>query len=104
MSHPVCYTIQMIMKEMREMDKAFEDFSKACDNAIGKCQDFIEMDINKTSEPTLEKQREQREHNVGSVNLHTGGGRSSNSIRGAKQIPPTLLILSGDGWTKGMAE
>ena len=59
MSHPLWYTTSMTMKEMREMDKAFEDFSKACDKAIGKCQDFIEMDINKTSEPTLETQRDE---------------------------------------------
>ena len=45
--------------EMAEMDKAFEDFSKACDNAIGKCQDFIDMDINKTTEPTHETQRDE---------------------------------------------
>ena len=43
----------MMIKEMEEMNKAFEDFSRACDKAIGKCQDFIEMDI-KTPEPTLE--------------------------------------------------
>ncbi len=59
MSHPLWYTVYMMMKEMEEMNKAFEDFSKACDNAIGKCQDFIEMDINKTSEPTLETQRDE---------------------------------------------
>ena len=58
MSHPLWYTRRMTMKEMEEMNKAFEDFSKACDNAIGKCQDFIEMDI-KTSEPTLETQRDE---------------------------------------------
>ena len=45
----------MINREMEEMNKAFEDFSKACDNAIGACQDFIDMDINKTTEPTLEE-------------------------------------------------
>ena len=39
---------------MEEMDKAFNDFSKACDKAIDSCQDFIDMDINKTTEPTLE--------------------------------------------------
>jgi len=47
------------MKEMEEMNKAFEDFSKAIDKAIGKCQDFRDMDINKTSEPTLETQRDE---------------------------------------------
>ena len=26
--------------------KAFDDFAKACDKAVGKCQDFIAMDIN----------------------------------------------------------
>ena len=38
------------MREMREMNKAFGDFGKACQKAIGACNDFIEMDINKTSE------------------------------------------------------
>ena len=47
------------MAEMDEMDKAFEDFSKACDKAVGACQDFIDMDINKTSEPRLETQRDE---------------------------------------------
>ena len=42
------------MKEMAEMNKAFDDFDKACAKAIGACQDFIDMDINKTPEPTLE--------------------------------------------------
>ena len=42
------------MKEMKEMDKAFENFDKACKLAIEACNDFIEMDINKTTEPTLE--------------------------------------------------
>ena len=55
MSHPLWYTIRMIetMKEMKEMNKVFEDFSKKCDETIKACQDFIDMDI-KTSEPTLE--------------------------------------------------
>ena len=35
------------MKEMTEMNKAFDDFDKACQKAIGACQDFIDMDINK---------------------------------------------------------
>jgi hypothetical protein len=43
------------MKEMAEMNKAFDDFDKACQKAIGACQDFIDMDINKTAEPTLEE-------------------------------------------------
>ena len=42
------------MAEMAEMNKAFDDFDKACAKAIGACQDFIDMDINKTPEPTLE--------------------------------------------------
>ena len=56
MSHPLWYTIRMIetMKEMEEMNKVFEDFSKKCDETIKACQDFIDMDINKTPEPTLE--------------------------------------------------
>ena len=37
------------------MNKAFEDFSKACNKAIGACQDFRDMNIDKTSEPTLER-------------------------------------------------
>ena len=43
------------MAEMDEMDKAFEDFSKACNKAIEACQDFRDMNIDKTSEPTLER-------------------------------------------------
>jgi len=43
------------MTEMTEMNKAFDDFDKACAKAIGACQDFIEMDINKTTKPTLEE-------------------------------------------------
>ena len=43
------------MAEMAEMNKAFDDFDKACTKAIGACQDFIEMDINKTTKPTLEE-------------------------------------------------
>ena len=39
------------MAEMAEMDKAFDDFSKACDKAIGKCQDFIDMDTNAARRP-----------------------------------------------------
>ena len=46
------------MREMEEMEKAFDDFSKACNEAVGACQDFIEMDINKTTKPTLEERAE----------------------------------------------
>jgi hypothetical protein len=46
-------TPNKLPKEMEEMNKAFEDFSKKCDETIKACQDFIDMDI-KTSEPTLE--------------------------------------------------
>ena len=53
MSHPLWYTTSMTMKEMEEMNKAFEDFSKKCDETIKACQDFIDMDI-KTPKPTLE--------------------------------------------------
>jgi len=42
------------MPEMTEMNKAFDDFDKACAKAIGACQDFINMDI-KTTKPTLEE-------------------------------------------------
>ena len=45
----------MLNKEMEEMDKAFNEFSKSCDNARKACQNFIDMDINKTAEPTLEE-------------------------------------------------
>ena len=38
------------MAEMAEMNKAFDDFDKACQKAIGACNDFIDMDINETSE------------------------------------------------------
>jgi hypothetical protein len=55
---PVCISEVVGSQEMQEMDKAFEDFSKACDKAIGACRDFIDMDISKTSEPTLETQRD----------------------------------------------
>ena len=43
------------MKEMAEMNKAFDDFDKACVAATKACQDFIDMDINKTTKPTLEE-------------------------------------------------
>jgi len=43
----VLYLNKMNEKMKNEMDKAFEDFSKACDKAIGDCQLFIDMDINK---------------------------------------------------------
>ena len=59
MSHPLWYTIRMTMKEMEEMEKAFRSFSKKCDETINACQLFIDMDINKTSEPTLETQRDE---------------------------------------------
>jgi len=39
------------MAEMAEMDKAFDDFSKACDKVIGECQDFIDMDTNAARRP-----------------------------------------------------
>ena len=52
---PFVWYIILMNNEMKEMNKAFEDFSKACDRAIGKCQDFIDMDINKTTKPTLEE-------------------------------------------------
>ena len=45
---------ELKMAEMAEMNKAFDDFDKACAKAIGACQDFIDMDINKTTKPTLE--------------------------------------------------
>ena len=42
------------MAEMAEMNKAFDNFDKACAKVISDCQAFIDMDINKTTEPTLE--------------------------------------------------
>lgn len=51
------------MKEMKEMNKAFNDFSKACDNARKACQDFIDMDINKTYE--LQNKTRKRSDDVG---------------------------------------
>jgi hypothetical protein len=46
------------MKEMEEMNKAFDDFNKTLVKTIKACQDFRNLDINKTSEPTLETQRD----------------------------------------------
>ncbi len=42
------------MAEMAEMNKAFDDFDKACAKTIDACQAFIDMDI-KTTKPTLEE-------------------------------------------------
>ena len=47
------------MKEMEEMNKAFDDFHAALDNALDAIEDFHNMDINKTTEPTLETQRDE---------------------------------------------
>jgi hypothetical protein len=47
-----------MMKEMEEMNKAFDDFDKACAKALDAIEDFHKMDINKTSNPTLETQRD----------------------------------------------
>ena len=44
---------ELKMAEMAEMNKAFDNFHKACQKAIDACQDFIDKDINKTSNPTL---------------------------------------------------
>ena len=47
------------MKEMEEMNKAFDDVVSLCDKTIKACQDFRNMDINKTTEPSLETQRDE---------------------------------------------
>jgi hypothetical protein len=50
------------MKEMEEMNKAFDDFDKTLVKTIKACQDFRSLDINKTTEPTLETQRDEVAH------------------------------------------
>ena len=62
MSHPLCYTIYMKMKEMKEMNEAFDKFNEACAKAIDAIEDFHDMDINKTTEPSLETQRDEVAH------------------------------------------
>ena len=47
------------MKEMKEMKKAFDDWDKACAKVFDAIEDFHKMDINKTSNPTLETQRDE---------------------------------------------
>ena len=47
------------MKEMKEMNEAFDRFHEACTNALDAIEDFHKMDINKTTEPTLETQRDE---------------------------------------------
>ena len=42
-----------------ELDKAFDNFEKSINTARNAIKDFIQMDINKTSEPTLETQRDE---------------------------------------------
>ena len=37
------------MNDREQMNKAFDDFDKACVVAMKACQDFIDMDINKTT-------------------------------------------------------
>ena len=58
MSHPLCYTKIMKMKN-DELNKAFDNFHKALNNALDAIEDFHSLDINKTSEPTLETQRDE---------------------------------------------
>ena len=58
MSHPLCYTRRMKMKN-EELDKAFDNFEKSINTARNAIEDFIQMDINKTSEPTLETRRDE---------------------------------------------
>ena len=55
----VGYIISMTAKEEKEFNEAFDNFERSIDNAINAIQDFVQMDINKTSEPTLETQREE---------------------------------------------
>ena len=50
------------MKEMKEMNEAFDRFHEACTNALDAIEDFHKMDINKTTEPTLEPQRDEVAH------------------------------------------
>ena len=40
------------MKEMEKMNEAFDKFDEACTNALDAIEDFHNMDINKTTEPT----------------------------------------------------
>jgi|TARA_Y100000310_G_scaffold135630_1_gene134494 hypothetical protein len=40
----------MTVKEKEELDQAFNNFSEKCEAAMKAIQDFIDMDINKTSE------------------------------------------------------
>ena len=54
------------MAEMAEMNKAFDDFDKACAKAIGACQDFIDMDI-KTTKPTLEEETPTQRDEVATI-------------------------------------
>jgi ATP-dependent protease Clp ATPase subunit len=42
-------------KERQEMNKAFDDFDKACETAINACQDFIDMNINEKQENNNEQ-------------------------------------------------
>jgi hypothetical protein len=58
MSHLLWYTKRMKMKN-EELDKAFDNFKKSINNSINAIEDFVQMDINKTAEPTLETQRDE---------------------------------------------
>jgi len=49
----------MTVKEWKEFDKVFDNFHESLDNAIDAIEDFRKMDITKTSEPTLETQRDE---------------------------------------------
>ena len=42
---PATWANKPEMPDMVSIDKAFGDFAKACDKAVGKCQDFIDMDV-----------------------------------------------------------
>jgi hypothetical protein len=42
-----------------ELNKAFDDVVSLCDKTIKACQNFRNMDINKTTEPSLETQRDE---------------------------------------------
>ena len=55
---PVCISEIVGSQEMQEMNKAFDDFDKACALALDAIEDFHNMDINKPSNPTLETQRD----------------------------------------------
>ena len=61
MPHPLWYTIYMKMKN-DELNKAFDRLDLSLANALDAIEDFHSMDINKTTEPSLETQRDKVAH------------------------------------------